>query len=77
MPKHNHIKTLAEQMKSTGHGSSPFHYAQMPGQGGEYNAVMIENEGAIKKLAYKIHQEKGGSQLENWLEAEKTLINKQ
>ncbi|MDE2222074.1 MAG: DUF2934 domain-containing protein [Candidatus Omnitrophica bacterium] len=27
----------------------------------------------IQKLAYHIHLEKGGSELENWIEAEKTL----
>ena len=29
----------------------------------------------IKTMAYQIYQEKGGSHLDNWLEAERTIRN--
>jgi len=35
-----------------------------------------EEENSLKLRAYQIHLEKGGSDLDNWLEAEKSLSNK-
>ena len=33
------------------------------------------DDSSIQLLAYQIHQEKGGSDLDNWLEAERSLKN--
>jgi hypothetical protein len=37
--------------------------------------VAVDNN-SIQLRAYQIHQEKGGSDLDNWLEAEEILKNK-
>ena len=72
MSKH-HLKNVAEQIAITGHGSSPFHYGKESNSSQTKPAVA---EGSIQLLAYQIHQEKGGSDLDNWLEAEGSLSNK-
>jgi len=77
MSKH-HIKTLAEQIASKGHGSAPFH--KEPYQASESimsgNSQMRGANGSlVQDLAYKIYQEKGGSALDNWLQAERILRN--
>ena len=33
------------------------------------------DDGSIQLLAYQIYQDKGGSALDNWLEAEQTVKN--
>jgi len=35
----------------------------------------IVNDGDIQFRAYQIHEEKGGSELDNWFEAEQILMN--
>lgn len=71
MSKH-HIQNLAEQIANKGHGSAPFHQENM-NYPGEIQAKVAENDSAIKLRAYQIHLEKGGSDLDNWLEAEQSL----
>jgi hypothetical protein len=34
-----------------------------------------DNDSSIKLRAYQIHEEKGGSELDNWLEAEQIMMN--
>jgi hypothetical protein len=80
MSKH-HIKSLAEQMAQKGHGSSPFHYGKPPYQVIESNDAedlqkdsVIDNR-SMQLRAYHLYQEKGGDELDNWLEAEQNLKN--
>ena len=40
----------------------------------EHGAEPFHHE-KIKDLAYHLYQEKGGSHLDNWLEAERTIRN--
>jgi hypothetical protein len=40
-------------------------------------ADMAVDDNSIQLRAYQIHLEKGGSDLDNWLEAEKSLMNNQ
>ena len=73
-------ESLSEQMKNTGHGQAPFH--KEPYQTKEFvepknksKRIGVLNS-SIQILAYRLHQEKGGSDLDNWLEAELILSNK-
>ena len=36
----------------------------------------IELEEEIRRRAYEIHQQRGGSEMENWLEAEQEVLGK-
>jgi hypothetical protein len=81
MSKH-HIQNLAEQIANKGHGSAPFHYGKSPykadesmGSGNIQTKAAIDNN-SIQLRAYQIYQEKGGSELDNWLEAERILSEK-
>ena len=80
MPKH-HLKNLAEQMAAKGYASSPFHYENDFNRGAgamvsqEDKKKEEGDEDSLKIRAYQIHQEKGGSDLDNWLEAEKDIKN--
>jgi hypothetical protein len=67
MSKH-HLQNLAEQIGNKGYASAPFHYGKEPVQ--EIEAVKSED---IQLRAYQIHLEKGGSDIDNWLEAERSL----
>src|SRR5580704_7518726 len=79
MSKH-HIENLAEQIANKGHASAPFHYgknsnnASKPIVSKESQTNVVDEE-SIQLRAYQIHQEKGGSDLDNWLEAEQNLKN--
>jgi hypothetical protein len=80
MSKH-HLKSMAEQIDNTGHASAPFHYGNEPYQASaamseDVQAKVEDNESSIKLRAYQIHLEKGGSDLDNWLEAERSLSKK-
>ena len=77
MSKHTHHETNQEQRNNKEHGAAPFHYDPYK-SGGAVKSVDVstkesENDSAIKLRAYQIHQEKGGSDFDNWLEAEKSL----
>ena len=71
MSKH-HIENLAEQIANKGHGSAPFHHVKDPYLAKE---VVSQDKSSIQLRAYQIHQEKGGTALENWLEAERGTGN--
>jgi alpha-mannosidase len=80
MSKH-HLQNLAEQIANKGHGSAPFHNENRSYQineevQSEDMAVKVaEEDSSIKLRAYQIHLEKGGSDLDNWLEAERCFKN--
>jgi len=80
MSKHR-IKNLAEQIADKGHGNAPFHQEKMNDQSSpavkveRLQANTIEDDNDIKLRAYQIHLEKGGSDIDNWLEAEGSLRN--
>ena len=70
----NHIQSLVEQIANKGHGSAPFHQEKTHNQINELEkyeniqANEMEDDSAIRLRAYQIHLEKGGSDLDNWLE---------
>ena len=76
MSKHTHHQSRTEQIDNKEHGEAPFHYD--PYQEGKLNGdiqtKMAVDDSAIQLRAYKLFQEKGGSDLDNWLEAEKMLM---
>jgi len=80
MPKH-HLKNLAEQMADKGYASSPFHFERNFNTGAEPMISQDDQtkeegqEDSLKIRAYQIHQEKGGSDLDNWLQAEQEIKN--
>ena len=65
MSKH-HIQNLAEQIANKGHGSAAM-------ESEDIRAKVVEEDSSIKLRAYQIHLEKGGSDLDNWLEAEQSI----
>jgi hypothetical protein len=79
MSKHHHLQSIAEQIANKGHGSPPFHYSKNSYQAHELlksediqpNAPVDNN--SIQLRALQIHDEKGGTAMENWLEAEQIL----
>ena len=79
MSKHTHHQTNQEQRNNKEHGAAPFHYEQSPDQTSksikskDVPTKMLADDIAIRQLAYEIFQEKGGSDLDNWFEAEETL----
>ena len=79
MSKHIHIQSLAEQILKKGHGNAPFHFEKStdqtskPIEVSEPKTKMLVDDIEIQQLAYQIFQEKGGSDLDNWFEAERTL----
>ncbi|MDP2653192.1 MAG: DUF2934 domain-containing protein [Candidatus Omnitrophota bacterium] len=78
MSKHEH-KNRAERLYSNAHGSSPINYEKTTRQASEPSpSVNIQTRAAADKSsiqlkAYQIYQEKGGTDLDNWLEAERML----
>jgi hypothetical protein len=80
MSKHK-IENLAEQIANKGNGSAPIHNKKTPYQVSEsmksedISTKVAEEDSSIKLRAYQIHLEKGGSDLDNWLEAERCLKN--
>ena len=82
MSRHQ-LKNLAEQIANKGHGSAPFHNGKksnhasklMESRDNQWKVAM--DDSSIQLTAYQIYQEKGGSALDNWLEAEQILSNHQ
>jgi hypothetical protein len=81
MSKHTHLQGVAEQIANKGHGSAPFHYGKSfyqvndPKESGDIQTKLAIDNNSIQLRAYQIHDEKGGSALDNWLEAEQLLSN--
>ena len=61
MSKHHH-QSRAEQIDNKIHGTVTFHQHKM------------FDHAAVELRAYQTYQEKGGSDLDNWLEAERALM---
>jgi len=77
MSKHTHHQSKAEQIENKTLGTPPFHYDPYQANGvlkseDIQTQIDVENS-SIKLRAYQIHLEKGGSDLDNWLEAERSL----
>lgn len=64
MSKHTHHQSRSEQINDKIHDATLLQ---------QKKAVPIDN--SVQLEAYLIHQEKGGSALDNWLEAERILKN--
>ena len=81
MSKRAHLQSMAEQIDHKGHASAPFHYNKDPYQAnkstesGDIQTKVAIVHNSIQLRAYQIYQEKGGSDLDNWLEAESILSN--
>ena len=79
MSKQTHLQGVAEQITKKGHGNAPFHKEKAYVQTGktvesqDVHTKMLVDDVDIQKLAYQIFQEKGGSDLDNWFEAEGAL----
>ena len=77
MSKHTHHETNQEQRTKKEHGAQPFHYdpyqSSRAVKSQDISTKTDEDNGDIKLRAYQIHLEKGGSDLDNWLEAERSL----
>jgi len=79
----NHYQSKEEQIFRKVHGAVPFHYEKRPYQIGaamnseDIQTMVADKDSSIKLRAYQIHLEKGGSDLDNWLEAERSLSNYQ
>lgn len=80
MDKHYH-ESREKQMNQKVHGMAPFQHENLPYPKSE--SMRTENilkkeavhHDSIQLLAYQIYHEKGGSALDNWLEAERILKN--
>lgn len=77
MSKHTHHQTNKEQRNNKDHGAAPFHYdpyqESAVAKSEDLLRKVAEEDSDIKLRAYQIHMEKGGSDLDNWLEAERSL----
>jgi hypothetical protein len=78
-----HLQNLAEQISNKGHGSAPFHYEKMPSVASgsrrpeDIQTKSAQRDNAIQLRAYQIYLEKGGSALDNWLEAERSFFSQE
>jgi hypothetical protein len=76
MSNHHH-KNKAEQVCDKAHGAAPSHCETMPCHPGEsmeskdIQTKLTADDSSIQLRAYEIYREKGGSALDNWLEAER------
>jgi hypothetical protein len=81
MSKHTHHQSRAEQIDNKAHGIPPFHYdpyeASRKLKTEDISTKVADENSSIQLQAYQIHLEKGGSDLDNWLEAERNLKNNQ
>ena len=77
MSKHTHHQTNEEQRNNKEHGAAPFHYDpyQVDASAGNIQTNLAVEDSSIQLRAYQIHEEKGGSDFDNWLEAEQILKN--
>lgn len=79
MSKHHH-QSKAEQIGNKAHDAATFHresiskYSSKSAKSKDIPANAIAGDDDLVQLqAYQIYQEKGGSDLDNWLEAERML----
>jgi hypothetical protein len=64
MPKHTLHQDRTEQINNKTHDTTLLQQKKT-----------VLNDNSVQLEAYLIHQEKGGSALDNWLEAERILKN--
>jgi len=80
MPQLYH-ENREEQMNKKIHGMAPLQHEKEPylrSQSMQTENILREDAAhhhSIQLLAYRIHCEKGGAELDNWLEAERILRN--
>jgi len=80
MSNHHH-QSKSEQIYNKARGAVPFHHEKMsyetsvPKQSGNTLLKEAADESSIQLLAYQIYCVKGGSALDNWLEAEQIIKN--
>jgi len=72
MKKQNHQVKAGEVFNKT-HDVEPFYNEKAPFVAAE--SVKIDDS-SIQLRAYQIHQEKGGTAVDNWQEAEQAIRNK-
>jgi len=72
MAKHHH-QSKAEQIDNKEHNAKPFHFEKTPPSANV--APVGSDDASIAIHAYHLYKDKGGSAMENWLEAEKTIRN--
>lgn len=77
MSNHTHHQNKTEQIYNKAHGAPPFHYdpyqeSKLMESKDDHTKVTVDH-GSIQLRAYQIYREKGGSALDNWLEAERCL----
>ena len=80
MSKHTHHQSREEQIYNKAHGAVPFHHEEKPHRENgptklEYDQRGVVSERHIQLRAYQVHEERGGSELDNWLEAEQIMMN--
>ena len=79
MSKHTHHQSKAEQIDNKAHEKASFHYdpyrANEVAKSEDISTQVADKDSSIKLRAYQIHLEKGGSDLDNWLEAERSIRN--
>jgi len=77
MSKHTHHETNQEQRAKKEQGLSSFRFdpylSSEATKSEDISRKVSEYDGDIKLRAYQIHLEKGGSDLDNWLEAERSV----
>ncbi|MDP2653175.1 MAG: DUF2934 domain-containing protein [Candidatus Omnitrophota bacterium] len=80
MSKHRHQRQ-AERISGKSRGAAPLDYEKTPDQAnellrgpGEIRTMAAVDDSSIQLRAYQIYLEKGGSALDNWLEAERILM---
>ena len=75
----NYHESREKQMNEKIHGMGSFQHVNQPYQAGEpmQTEHILKKEdlhhSSVQLLAYQIYQKKGGSALDNWLEAERIL----
>ena len=75
------LQSMSVQINKKGYGEAPFHHEKASNQANEsiksgISQMKGDGDGSsVQTMAYQIYQEKGGSELDNWLEAERILGN--
>ena len=71
----NRINNLAEQLANKRNVSKKSNEVREAEEAQGISTKVADQHGAIELRAYQIHLEKGGSDLDNWLEAERCSDN--
>ena len=77
----HHLQDVAENITNKEYGSTPYPYGKSSFQtgrlmaSGDLQMKLSRNDGEIQNMAFQIHLAYGGSDIDNWLEAEQILKN--